>query len=372
MSEIYIEWAKADGLLSDLDNSASRISTAARRVSGEANMWCMNSSAGRRISASIRDLGESLNQDKQDIAALRKSLNRILRYYGRCENGLLGMKDEILSLMAGLVGDLSGTTKAISAITGFITGIVNGDDLAEVLLNLAKQSVGSAADLLKTDPSAKWHEKVFNLGGSADEFAKNALENYDIGLPEDLVHAGDLKSAIKMKPMEMGWNTLKEAAKDELGGWKFWGKDLGAKARGAAICKWAGAWLDTALNGLENYQEFGGWSKRMVGETILESAVDIGLGAVVGIAVGAGVSAIAAAGVTVMAPAVIVGAVSGVAVWGINQICSHITGGKDLGEVAADAVCDKLENLGEAADRLWKNIKQTIHAGVGQAVPMYG
>jgi hypothetical protein len=122
----------------------------------------------------------------------------------------------------------------------------------------------------------------------------------------------------------------------------------GTAAKVASATKWAGYILTFASNGVENYQEMktdGISGERAVEETILESIVDVGLTVSATAAVSAGVVALGFASGPAAAAAVVgVGAVT--VIWAANGICKWISGGRDLGEVVADGICD----LGEEMD----------------------
>lgn len=139
----------------------------------------------------------------------------------------------------------------------------------------------------------------------------------------------------------------------------------GAAGKVRSATKWAGHLLTVASNGVENYYEWkenGISSGRAVAETVVESAVDItvGIGATAVITAGASAAA-AALGTTIALPALAVGAGAAAITIGANAVCKWATakyGGeaKDLGEIAADAVC----NIGEGAINIAKKAKNKI------------
>lgn len=134
--------------------------------------------------------------------------------------------------------------------------------------------------------------------------------------------------------------------------------------KGKVLSKWAGYALTFIANGFENYDEFKeseDWA-RATGETVVESTVDILMGIGAGALVTAG---LATAGVAVTAglPALVVAAGSAVVVMGANAVCKWVTGGKDIGEVAADAVYD----LGNYLSDLGSTVGNAIKGGVKSA-----
>lgn len=142
--------------------------------------------------------------------------------------------------------------------------------------------------------------------------------------------------------------------------------------------KWAGHVLSLAINGVENYQEFEGQGAygvaRGTAETVVETAVDIGLGIGATALVSAGATVLVSAGVITAAPAVAVGAVAAGVVWAANGVCKWVTGGRDLGEVTADFVCDVGEGAVELAKKgaekvadVAKDIGKGVKEGVSTA-----
>ena len=110
----------------------------------------------------------------------------------------------------------------------------------------------------------------------------------------------------------------------------------------SSFAKWGGTVLTVGSNLLENIEEFKGQDgkfERLVNETMIESTVDIALD----VAAAAGVTAAAAALGITSAPAVAVGAAAVGVTWAANGVCKWATGGRDIGEVAADLICDSQE-----------------------------
>lgn len=146
------------------------------------------------------------------------------------------------------------------------------------------------------------------------------------------------------------------------------GKQTTTAGKAGVICQWAGYALSFLCSGVENYGEFDGdmGNARFWGETVIEGSVDIGLG------IGAGIAAAAICPATW--PAIAVGAVGVGAVWVANGVCEWITGGRDIGEVVSDFVCDGVEaavefaqDVGEAASDFFHDAGEAISDGVEAA-----
>lgn len=119
--------------------------------------------------------------------------------------------------------------------------------------------------------------------------------------------------------------------------------------------KWGGHVLNLLANSWENYREFqtdGISAERAVAETVVETGVDIGFGALAT----AGVSAAAVAAGFTAAPAFAIGAGAVLVTWAVNGICKWITGGDDLGEAVANIVC----GVGEMVNSAVQNIGATV------------
>lgn len=154
-------------------------------------------------------------------------------------------------------------------------------------------------------------------------------------------------------------NGVRSSLQKQIDGLNF------AKAEGVAgkiqtATKWAGHLLTVAANGYQNYDECKDGTisaERAVGETIIESAVDIGLG------MGASALVTASAGLLgVAAPAALVGIGAVALTIGANAFCKWITGGRDLGEVTADFFCDVGKGAVNFAKDVGKGIKNIFTA----------
>lgn len=131
----------------------------------------------------------------------------------------------------------------------------------------------------------------------------------------------------------------------------------GANGVGKAVASWGAVAVNGVLNWFNNKDEQANSNGtmsdgRVIAETITETAVDTALTYGTGIVVGAAVTA--ALG-TVAAPGVVVVAVSGAVVAGLNAGVKTLTG-KTTTEWISDAVLDTGEAIGNAA----KNVSESI------------
>ena len=131
----------------------------------------------------------------------------------------------------------------------------------------------------------------------------------------------------------------------------------GANGAKAAIASWAAVAVDGVVNYFDNLEEQANSNgtmsnERVIAETIMETAVGTALTYGTSIVVGAAVTA--ALG-TVAAPGVVVVAVSGVIVAGLNAGVKALTG-KTTTEWASDTILDAGKEIGKAI----KNISQSV------------
>ena len=117
-------------------------------------------------------------------------------------------------------------------------------------------------------------------------------------------------------------------------------KDDAGNIKGFKVAGWA---LSFVANGISNYDEYkstpGMTRERAVEETVSETFIDIGKGAVLT----AGVAA-ASAALGFAAPAVVVGAGAVVASKVLDVVCTHLTG-KDVTEAVSDLILDTEEQV---------------------------
>lgn len=129
------------------------------------------------------------------------------------------------------------------------------------------------------------------------------------------------------------------------------------------VSKWVGHILTLVTNGMDNYDEYhekkenGFTVGRAVAETVYESGMDILLGVGATAAVSGIAGMLVTAGAIASAPAVAIGIGAAGVVWAANGICKWATGGRDIGEVVADSVCDYWE---DAVEKTKNNIKKAV------------
>lgn len=170
----------------------------------------------------------------------------------------------------------------------------------------------------------------------------------------------------------LGLNSIKTGFSNSL--ISEWEKLTGAKGGLECAAKWSGYVVTAIKNTGSNYMEYKNSDGTMsvgaaVGETVLETAYDIGVG-ILGTAIAS--AAIAAIGFT-SAPAVVVGAVGVGVVMGINAVADWFykkDGGKE--ESAKEAASTWVVNKAESAVEKTKEVISSIGSSIGNAFSTLG
>lgn len=331
MSSITVSWQGILSAANEYNDQRRELASCISRLRGVKSYRVMS---GREFSSIYRVLGkviDSLEDDKKNLKKLHEGLIAVKEEYTRYENkitehmeikGAADVLDKVLDEVgwsaignAGIVGGF------VSTIGRFATSDKEVQDYLGLLSNTISV-VGNGAKLLGGRGTyVKWKE-AFGL--------YEAFEGLDMSAPG---------------------KAFTSSFEKQMSGFRPNATTVGEKI--AVGAKWAGAILTGAMNLCDNIEEFKGQDGklgRILAETGVETAVDIGLGMVAT----AGVTALAAAAGITAAPAVVAGAAATGVVWAANKVCKWVTGGKDIGEVAADAVCGGVEMIAEGCNSFVK------------------
>lgn len=359
MSSISVKWQSANAAKSKYAQQRRELSDAIASVRSVKSYRCMS---GRNFSGVYNALGKvitRLENEKSYIQNLETGITEILKAYQDCERKLVG---DIIS------GDAEQKDNIlISGLKWFWNNALIKTSPIGALVKL----IGDGVTAVKNLVTGQWEQWIIDGQGS------KVLKDIVSCLKSGNTAAGGIAGIIG--------NVLREAEKNNLTvTWKdffkkdnwwggnnvigdmveivdgnavkgnFWGKFQESFAKqfdfslpeGATTAdkvklgtKWAGYALTLISNGIDNYEEYkdgqisGG---RAVAETAIETGVDIAISA----AATAAVSAAAVALGATAAPAIAVGIGAAAVTWAANGVCKWITGGKDIGEVVADAICD--------------------------------
>lgn len=204
--------------------------------------------------------------------------------------------------------------------------------------------------------SGKIINAIFGFGANVAASSKGNWVQYIFGMNNAL-------DKIETNSFKSGFLSSMDKQIDDL----TLGSANSIAKKAKVVSKWAGHVLSFASNAVENYTEFEGEGVdgviRGTTETFIETGVDIGLGMLAT----AGVTAAAAAIGVASAPALVIGGIATAVVIGANATCKWITGGKDIGEVVADFVCDQYEKRAERTKKIIDNVAETA-GNIGQAI----
>lgn len=369
MSSISVKWQgvhSAEGMYALHRLELSGVTASVRSVK---SYRCMSGGYFSAVYTALDKVLSRLENEKNEIRSLEKGISDILRAYENCENKIAGgieaekpeekkteekkpekeepfkwkLKDTWKVIAkAGPVG--AGIAAVGKMVTGkWETGVDVGKTIVSGISGINSAVKGVASIIAKGDQAGK--KDWIGLNNGLTSVAKvaegrNVFTNFGKMFNESMKKQFDFKlpeNAVTADKVKLG-------------------------------CKWAGYAMTAVTNSLDNYEEFKGTGNvgRAVAETVIETATDIAVGAVAtsvaSAAIGAG---LAAAGFTVAAPAVVVGAAAVGIAWAANGVCKWATGkfggeSKDLGEVAADFVCDTAEVVGKAVGNAAKSVKNTF------------
>ena len=302
--------------LESIRQSLSRIGSAVQ----------VKGNAGALIRRNILQVENGLTVCRRGMASMGNMLSRSAELYEAAERRIVEGENgyRMIHTADSLPGEGAGSDTESER-----------SDLPDFLLEmLGKMGIlGAAASMAagwfwENDAVQRWLNgggSLSNILGGFGDAVNNSEQWYHYLLGTDIENPGGTSFA-------NAWR--KEIGKYGVKNTNNWGGKLAAGA------KWAGDLLTVLSYGYENYQEYmtsGGDMSigRALGETAIESGVDIGLGL-------AAVAAFSALG----APVAIAG-IGAVAVgWAADVLCETFLG-EDLPELVSNAVMDIGEAIGE-------------------------
>lgn len=167
---------------------------------------------------------------------------------------------------------------------------------------------------------------------SFDKATKSAAELKGLGA-SPAIHAAK-PGAGWLERLNCGSSSFADTAKNKISpvSVKSGTKNIDAVKTGTKVAGWA---LSLVANGFSNYDEHGGFTKRMVAETVTETVIDIGKD----VAIGAGI-ALACGAVGFAAPVVVAGGMAVAASTFADIVCESLTN-KSVTETVSDFLLDK-------------------------------
>lgn len=343
--EFEIKTGTIRQLAADISDNANGLAAARTTVANVRKSCAIWSSSRQSILSSLRTIETNLQKEEASVKKLGSSLQDIASLYEETENNIVGAIDKNST---SNIWEWSDTWKVIGSfgtpggVAAAIGNLATGGADAENIISSCKflsSAIGTAATACtKGDTTASWWRYFTGMNDATVDFAGSSL-------------GGAFTSSFKKQFSDLNFGNATE---------------VGDKIKVAT--KWAGHALTVAKNGVENFQEYKSGdisAGRAVAETVVQSAVDIGMGALAT----AGITA-AAVAIGVGAPVAAVGVGAAFVTWAANGVCKWATGGKDVGEVVADAVCDIGE--GKIGAKAVSDGAKTVAKGVGEAVNSVG
>ncbi len=189
--------------------------------------------------------------------------------------------------------------------------------------------------------------------GGAENIAKAVKYGYKFA-------SGLMKDAKKITTKQM-WKKkilgiedyFKEKLEISTSGWKNYLSNAWADKNKLTKSTWIGLVLDGFVNGVKNYEEFGGITTRAVAETMVETAWDT-------LAITATTAAVAAtmAAVAGGAPVIAVAVGTMVVTNAADAVANWITGtDKGLTEIVSDALIDTAEKIGNGIPKEMQKLR---------------
>ncbi|MGO5113767.1 hypothetical protein ACTQ33_01880 [Candidatus Avoscillospira sp. LCP25S3_F1] len=334
MSTIRINWAAAAGVADALGEHRRSLKISALSLQQIRADRFLQGDAFQAMFRVMDRILEACDQEYTNLKNLENGLREVHQTYLRYEQAIAEgktpeevAKEETIAEWVGLLRDLIAESGVLGPLVSTILAPVTGwkdDTWVDMGQNILK-SLGNLNVDFSGKTKADWVNELFGLedvfnsvdGSSPGKAFASSIKN-------EFVYGTGIKQSSTVPVSKL-----------------------------SVACKWGGYFLSLVGSAYENCEEFKGQEgkeARIVTETIVETGVDIGMGAVATAGVTAAASGLITAGVITTAPAVAVGAASVIVVWGVNKVCEELTG-QDVGEWVADGVCA----IGEWGASLWNS-----------------
>lgn len=361
---------------------SKELQSIAGQVNSIQNGLRYNIASSRHIAMQMRTVSSQLTQEADAVGNLHRGLEQIFSLYEQTEQrniqaiGIKGgtsskggpvstqpdsmwedFKSEFIKSFG--ISELLAGSNYIGKLYDIYTGFKDADGVGGTI-----KSGKDLFDFLKgARQTYKNYKRIGNAVGSKKAmtwWAKNAVGLKPLGRASSAKHFFTrFKNNLTNKT-----SPFNAEIKNQLG--NFAGKN----GTGKAVASWAGVLLSGAINYAGNREEQAevvarGESMsdgRVLAETIMETTIDTVVSVAGRAVVGAAVTA--ALG-TVAAPGLLVTAVSGLAIAGINAGVRALTG-KSATEWASDAILDAGEAVGKAVGKTAKKVKDTVSGWFGK------
>ncbi|MCJ0538607.1 hypothetical protein [Enterococcus cecorum] len=396
MPTIKVNTSRLSGYESDMQNILSRVNSIMGQFDSVSRNLDWDIRAESNINSRLSGISRELSAEARGISGMKNYLGNAVRQYNTVENTNKKnkLKDEVSGHNSGthIKNNNSKTNKTGGTSTQFggsapwiigkegkpikNTGYLdyNGFYLGPVISAGGTNTASTNSTSTKSGYKPDWAKGLFKVVGEVGNVGSIASSIYTLGSAIASGKDSKVSKAIisVSKDCISRFGTLAENAysgtsvkKTLFGNWtkrsdvtsfrEYFKKysfknatNVGSKIKVAT--KWAGTALSAVTNFISNKEEQkknpGMSNARVVSETVVETAIDVGIGAF------ATVGATELIGAAV--PAVAVGAVAVGAVWAVNTgveaITAHFWGEenkKNLTELASDAIIDGATYVGK-------------------------
>lgn len=387
-----IDIRKASGIMAELERERKSLESCYYDVLSVSRGNAFSGSSKQKIIRALQEILRDMENEKRNLFQMEDCLQQVIQIYtmyedriANCESvqtmdeenlldKVIGMEciipdmmdyrppgreermEEIFNRFRNSFADEFGWKEAlagagyIGTIYGLISGIKNGKTWADYGKS-GKKMYDFLSDAIKTYNNYK---KIGNAVGTKTAmtwWAKNITGMKALG------RASTAKNPITRFKNNLTNKTspFNAQLKDTLKNFK------GGNGVGKAVASWGAVALTGITNAFSNVDEqkqsngtmsTGRVVAETVSETIIDTALTYGTGAVVGAAVTAALG-------TVAAPGVLVVAASGVIVAGVNAGVKALTG-KTTTEWLSDTILDTGEAIGKAVGNAARNVTQSI------------
>ena len=330
MADFSVKTSGLSAVVGDEQEIARRLLAVEDRINDVKNSINWQVSSSSNIRTRLGNAAQQTSQHRRAVSDMGSGLSSIIDWYEKTEAriienaipvatgvGVATSEDGVdnpfsLDNLLDIVGTAGPVGGIISTLVGAVTDYNSGENRWEIANDLVACTWGSAFDL---------HDNIKGLKTVGEDGTKTTWKDF-VGLNANYVKI--------IKKTEGGWQRFKSVVKAS---WKDSFDDLlSVKGMGATV-------LSAVGNGFSNYEEFGGFTDRMIAETVTETVVDWAKDAAIGAAVAAG---FAAAGVA--APVVAVGAATVAISVGADWVCEKVCG-KKVTEFVSDFFLDKTERV---------------------------
>lgn len=342
MSSIKVSWQGIQSAADGCDSQRKELADYISSLRGVKAYRAISGGAYASIYKTLDKIIDGLEAEKKSLRNLSSGLAAVKETYMEAENKIAGnvssspaetagAKDNPFKITWSDVWSVFAEGGILGKGRAILGSMVTGDWSVDSFLDIVGykiDAIGDVAEVVENGTEADWVEALLGVGDVFDNkiFKDVNWDELTVSQRTRTAFGGAIKSG------------LEEVIPDT----KLFQSGAKVADQLSSFANWGGIVLTVGSNLFENIEEFKGQDgkgERILNETMIESTVDIALD----VAAVAGVTAAAAALGITSAPAVAVGAAAVGVTWAANGVCKWVTGGRDIGEVAADLICDSQE-----------------------------